>query len=395
MRKFIILVTVIVILLGLWSEVKKYSSQFFAGFTFPFNAVTAPSSTSQPVKIESEESVTVNAVKKIGPSVVTVAGIAPQTESPFPNGLNPFFFFQTPDQNPSQNQDQLPNQTQSIGSGFIVSSDGLIITNKHVVADATEKYQIITANDKKYDVQKIYRDPVNDIAIVKIDPSQNSGVTLQPVTLGDSSRLQVGQFAIAIGTALGEFRNTVTTGVISGLGRGITAGDQFQGSVENLSNVIQTSAAVNPGNSGGPLVNSSSQVIGMNTAIAQSGQNIGFALPINVVKDALKNFNDTGSFNRAYLGVAYKVINKDVALLNNVPEGAYIQTVISGSPADKAGLQQGDIIVSIDGKRLTGNNTEISTIISSKKPGDTITINYWRNDKTQDTSATLTAAPNQ
>lgn len=393
MRRVIIFIVGLIILLTLWSAVKKSAPQFLASLK------VSPLNTSQPgigVKVVTEESVTIGAVKKVGPSVVTVAGI-PQTSdnSNQPFGFSPFFTFQLPPQTPENGQLPDQNQPQSIGSGFVISSDGLIVTNKHVVSDTSVKYQIITANDKKYDVQKVYRDPINDIAILKIDPGQNSGVNLSPVTLGDSSHLQVGQFAIAIGTALGEFKNTVTTGVISGLGRGITAGDQFQGSVENLSNVIQTSAAVNPGNSGGPLVDSSSQVIGMNTAVAAGGQNIGFALPINVIKDALKNFSDTGSFNRAYLGIAYKVISKDVALLNNVPEGAYIQQVVSGSPADKAGLQRGDIIIKIDDKRLTGTNNEISTIINSKKPGDTVSLSYWRSDKTQTTTATLTSAPNQ
>jgi len=184
------------------------------------------------------------------------------------------------------------------------------------VSDTGGKYQVITANDKKYDVQKIYRDPLNDIAIIKIDTNQNLGNSITQVSLGDSSHLQVGQFVVAIGTALGEFRNSVTTGVISGIGRQIQAGDQFQGYVEQLDNVIQTSAPINPGNSGGPLVDSSGNVIGINTAVAQNGQNIGFALPINVVKDSMNNFNQTGQFNRPYLGVQYKLITRDVALMN-------------------------------------------------------------------------------
>jgi serine protease Do len=162
--------------------------------------------------------------------------------------------------------------------------------------------------------------------------------------------------------------------------------------VENLSNVIQTSAAINPGNSGGPLVNSDAQVIGVNTAVAQNGQNIGFALPINVIKDSMKNFNETGQFNRPYLGVAYKTIGKDVALLNNVPEGAYVQQVVAGSPAEKAGITQGDIIVKIDGERVGQSGSELSTIIGHKKSGDTVTVSIWRDNKTQDVTATLSAA---
>ncbi|MGH7245435.1 MAG: S1C family serine protease, partial [Candidatus Levyibacteriota bacterium] len=335
MRKAVVIIVGLIVLLAAWSALAKYN---FLTFPQIFKGGEAGLPT-QKVQVVTEESVTVDTVKKVGPSVVTVA--EQQSQSSVNNQSFDFGPFSMFGLQPNGDQQPTPSEPQSIGSGFIISSDGMLVTNKHVVSDTGATYQIITADNKKYDVQKIYRDPLNDIAILKIDPSQNSGETLQPVTLGDSGSLQVGQFVIAIGTALGEFRNTVTTGVISGLGRGITAGDQFQGFVEKLDNVIQTSAAINPGNSGGPLLNSSGQVIGINSAVAQSGQNIGFALPINVVKDSLNNFNKTGQFNRPYLGVAYKTISKTVALLNNVPEGAYVQQVVSGSPADKAGIQAG------------------------------------------------------
>ena len=410
MRRLIVLVVILLLVLGVWSALGKYSSQFNQ---YLANSTTQNTSSSLPggtVKVVGEESVTTSIVKNVGPSVVTISGTSTQAStnnqgsSPFDFG--PFApFFGSPDQNNQDPFNQNPNsqngssnqtpQPDSIGSGFIVSNDGLIVTNKHVVSDTTEKYQVITSDDKKYNVQKIYRDPLNDIAIVKIDISQNGGTTLKPVSLGDSSKLQVGQYACAIGTALGEFRNTVTTGVISGLGRGITAGDAYAGAAEDLNNVIQTSAAINPGNSGGPLINSGGQVIGINTAVAQSGQNVGFALPINAVKDSLNNFNSTGQFNRPYLGVAYKMISRDVALMNSVPQGAYVQQVVQGSPADKAGLQQGDIITKIDGQQLQGTNQELSTYIAKKKVGDDMAISYWRDNKQQDTKATLTTAPSQ
>lgn len=383
MKRLFILLGILILLLIIWTGVTKFAPQFVH-----LKGITLPSTTNEPVKVITEESVTINAVKSIGPSVVTISEIASNTPQSQTFQFGPFGFFSQPDQS---QQDQ--NQPQSIGSGFIVSTDGLIVTNKHVVADSG-KYQVITSNNKQYDVKQIYKDPLNDIAIIKIDPSQNAGNTLKPVTMGDSSNLQVGQFAIAIGTALGEFRNTVTTGVISGLGRGVQAGDPYAGFVENLNDVIQTSAAINPGNSGGPLVNSSAQVIGINTAVAQSGQNIGFALPINVVKDSLDNFNQTGQFNRPYLGVAYKNITKDVALLNSVPQGAYVQEVVTGSPADAAGIQTGDIITSIDGQKLDGT-TELAAIIGKKKVGDSVSLMYWRDGNTQTISISLTAAPSQ
>lgn len=251
---------------------------------------------------------------------------------------------------------------------------------------------MITSDDKEFDVERIYRDPLNDVAILKISPPSGG---LKSVELGDSSKLEVGQFVIAIGTALGEFRSTVTTGVISGLGRGITAGSAFEGFVERLDNVIQTDAAINPGNSGGPLVNSSSQVIGVNTAIAASGENIGFALPINIIKDSLKNFNQTGQFNRPFLGVSYRIISRDAALLNEVPQGAYIEDVVGGSAAEKAGIEPGDIITQINGDKINEDSNKIASVVASKKVGDIIKISYWRDGKIVETQATLGTAPDQ
>ncbi|HUD44292.1 MAG TPA: trypsin-like peptidase domain-containing protein [Patescibacteria group bacterium] len=272
-RRIIAFFLALLLILGLYTLSERYTLQF--------NLPQAPQiQTKGPVRVVTEESATIDAVKQIGQSVVTVVGTGGQSQSPF--DLGPFFFG-NPNNNDNGSQSQ--QDQQNIGSGFIVSSGGLIATNKHVVSDDTMTYQVITANNKTYKVNRIFRDPNNDVAILQIDTSQNKGNQLQPAPLGDSSNLQVGQFVVAIGTALGEFRNTVTTGVVSGTDRQITAGDISQGDTENLNNLIQTSAAVNPGNSGGPLVDANEQVIAMNTAIAINGENIGFALPINVVKD--------------------------------------------------------------------------------------------------------------
>lgn len=384
MRKVIILVILIIVLAGIWNGFKVYSPELSK--VLNQSAINLPQS-SQQVKVVSEENVTINDVKNVGPSVVTVIEQANPVANQQQFDMGPFGFFSPQQQQPS-------DQPQSIGSGFIITNDGMIVTNKHVVSDTTGKYQVVTANDKKYDVQKIYRDPANDLALIKIDPGQNSDNSLKPVKLGDSTKLQVGQFVVAIGTALGEFRNSVTTGVVSGLGRGITAGDEFAGAVERLDNVIQTSAAINPGNSGGPLLDSLGQVIGINTAVAQNGQNVGFAIPINTVKDSLANFNQNGQFNRPYLGVAYKIISRDSALLNDVPQGAYIQQVIQDSPADKAGIQQGDIMTKVDGQQIT-QQSDIASIIAKKKVNDTITLTIWRDSKTQDVKTTLENTPNQ
>lgn len=382
MKKLLIILVILILVLAIWSEASIFLPNIFSKLPFPSNNIV-----SQKVELVSEESVTINDVKKIGPSVVTVEEISnQQISSPF--GFGPFQMFGMQEQ-----QSQTP-QVSAIGSGFIVSSDGLIVTSKHVVSDVGASYDIITSNNKKFKVQKIYRDPLNDIALLKIDTSENPTEKLTVANLGDSSNLQVGQFVVAIGTALGEFRNTVTTGVISGLGRSVSAGDQFQGYVENLNNVIQTDAAINPGNSGGPLANSTGLVIGINTAVAQNGQNIGFALPINIVKDSISNFNKTGQFNRPYLGVMYTTISKQDALLNSVAEGAYIRQVIPGSPADKAGIKQGDIITKFDGKVISEGH-ELSTVITSKKPGDNVKLSVFRDKKIIDLTANIGTAPNQ
>ena len=322
------------------------------------------------LKVVSEENVIIDAVEKVSPSVVTV-GISQTRRVGDIFEFNPFDPFSPFERRPGRSE----KVEQDIGSGFVISSDGLIVTNKHVVSVPDAKYRVITKDDKSYDVVKIYRDPDNDLAIVKINATD-----LRPIELGDSDKIKVGQMAIAIGTALGEFRNTVTVGVISGVGRGITAGGPFDGFAEKLDNVIQTDAAINPGNSGGPLLNSSGQVIGVNTAVSADGQNIGFALPINVVKDAVANFNSTGQFNRPFLGVEYRMISRQMAVLNEIPEGAYIMDVVDNSPADSAGVEPEDIMTKIDGVKVTDSN-DLAKIIGKKKVGDTVELTVWRNEK--------------
>lgn len=379
MRRLISLIVVLLLLFVIFSYVGD-----------KFNLNVSPKAPEKKVeedrvRIQSEESVVIDAVNKVGPSVVTISRDLPPQANNYDLGPFSIFGFDVPEKSTDP-------EPQSIGSGFIVSSDGLIVTNKHVVSDATAKYEVVTNNNKRYEVTQIYRDPLNDISILKIDPKKNPGQELKPVVLGSSSNLQVGQFVIAIGTALGEFPNTVTTGVISGLGRGITAGDFFD--AEELDNVIQTDAAINPGNSGGPLLNSSSQVIGVNTAVASGGQNIGFALPIDAIKASLENFNKTGQFNRAFLGVSYRVIDEELAKENKVVKGAYIQTVIANSPAEKAGILIGDIITKVDGKNLT-QDFQISTAVSGKKVGDTIVLEIWKDGQTRSVSAKLELAPSE
>lgn len=265
---------------------------------------------------------------------------------------------------------------RDIGTGFIISNDGLIVTNKHVVADNEANYRVIVGRDEIVEVVDIYRDPINDLAILKVNKED-----LSAVEMGDSDKLKVGQTVIAIGTALGEFRSTVTKGVISGLGRGIVAGDGQLYS-EKLDDVIQVDAAINPGNSGGPLFDSSGRVVGVNVAVSQNGQSIGFALPINLVKRSVDNFRKTGEFDRPYLGVSYKMISKQLAEINRLPVGAYVEGVIEGGSAAKGGVKKGDIILEIDGEKIGEEDTLlIAEVVNRKKIGDKILIKYFREGK--------------
>lgn len=325
-------------------------------------------------RVVDEESVIIDVVEKVSPSVVSIAVENKPT-------INIFGF-------PSQGE----SQQSGIGTGFVISEDGFIITNKHVVSSGSDKYKAIINNngeDKEYEVREINRDPFNDLAILKIDATN-----LKPLELGDSDHLKVGQKVIAIGNALGRFENTVTTGVVSGLGRGVAPFDPTTGIAERLDDLIQTDAAINPGNSGGPLVNTAGQVIGINTAVA-SAENIGFAIKINIAKQLLSEFKASGGkIIRPLLGVRYSHISKNVALLNGVPEGELVREVVEGSGADRAGIKVGDIMTEFDGQKLTEENT-LNSLIRQKGVRDKVKIRVFRDGKTLDLEATLGEAPSQ
>lgn len=331
-----------------------------------------------------EETTRVSVIKNTLPSVVTI-GIKKTVTSNPQYQINPFDIFDTPQMIPGKKK----NIEQNIGSGFIVTKDGIIITNKHVVSDTNATYTVLTNDKKTFTVEKIYRDPLNDLAILKVTAND-----LQALPLGNSDVLQLGQSTIAIGTPLGEFTNSVTTGIISGLGRGITAGSMYEESVEKLDNIIQTDAAISPGNSGGPLLNSKGEVIGVNTAVSSEGQNIGFAIPANVIKTLLESFNARGgSFERPFLGVRYQMIDSKTAIQNNLVQGAYILEVVDSSPAQKAGLQEEDVITKINNTAIDPKNSNsIAKIIADSKVGDNISITYFRNGDTKTISITLEAA---
>lgn len=318
-------------------------------------------------KILTEENVVTSVAEKVSPAVVTVSykRETPVMEQYF---LDPFGMF-----GGRRATGEVDTEQVDIGSGFIVDKSGLVVTNKHVVSQGTPSdYKIVLKDNSEHQVEKIWRDPVNDLAILKI-----SNGDFEAIEMGDSDKIKVGNFVVAIGTALGEFRHTVTTGVVSGLGRGITAGDGFTGA-EKLDNVIQTDAAINPGNSGGPLLNSMGQVIGVNVAVSQGANNIGFALPINVVKESLNNFNTTGQFERPFFGVRYQLISKEQGILNNVPAGAYVVEVVNDSSADKAGIEKGDIITKFDGREMTDDKTGLAGMLGKKKIGDKVEVEVYR-----------------
>ncbi len=246
----------------------------------------------------------------------------------------------------SQNQG-LIDQSSNIGTGFIVDKEGIIVTNQHVVSDLEAEYKVVTEEGEEYEVVEILRDDLNDLAVIKIDPKD---LELNELVLGDSDNLLVGQNVIAIGTPLGEYAGSVTTGIISGLDRSVSAGSGWFGTTsKTYENVIQTDAAVNPGNSGGPLLNSQGEVIGINFATTSNADNISFAIPINKVKSRLEEYRTYGKFIRPYLGVTYQMISEYEALYySDVVAGALVLRVDPTSPAYRSGIERGDIITKFD-----------------------------------------------
>lgn len=340
-----------------------------------------------------EESATIDVVKKTNPAVVSIIASKDFSKIYGNSQSSPFDIFGFPF---GQTQQPSGKQQVSSGSGFIVRPDGLIVTNKHVVDDTQAEYTVVMNDGKTYDAKVLAKDPVNDIALIKIEAKN-----MATLTLGDSDKVQIGQTVIAIGNALGQYRNTVTKGVISGQSRTITASDGSGGS-ETLENVFQTDASINPGNSGGPLLDLDGSVIAMNTAVDSQGQLIGFAIPINAVKKDIEQVDATGKIVQPYLGIRYIMLTKAIAEKNSLPSssGAWIQPiatgnetpVIKGSPADKAGLVANDIVLSVNGKALDEEHSLVS-ILSNSKPGDTVTLEIYRGSTKKTVKVTLAERP--
>lgn len=285
---------------------------------------------------------------------------------------------------PQQVKTGTEKQQVGAGTGFIVSEDGLVLTNKHVVSDDVAEYTVIMSDSKEYPVKVLAKDPVQDLAILKIE---SDGIKFSPLSLGSSDDIQIGQSVIAIGNALGEFQNTVSVGVISGLGRTVVASGSTVGT-ETLEDIIQTDAAINKGNSGGPLLNLKGEVIGINTAVSSSGQNISFAISIDKAKKDIEQVKSIGKISYPYVGVLHVLITKQYAESKKLSvdygallvEGEDEPAVASGSPAEKAGLKEGDIILEMGGEKITEDNS-LSKVISKYNPGDSVDLKVLRDEK--------------
>lgn len=341
------------------------------------------STAAQKQYISSESQLIAGIAKDVGKSVVSV-------ESQSQSSVQDIFGF------------SFPSQQTGAGTGFIISASGIIATNRHVVPAGTTTVSVTLSDGTKFDNVKVIGrtgsgSPL-DVAFLKIEDLK--GKKLTAATLGDSSKMQVGDKVVAIGNALGEFQNTVTAGIISGFGRDVTATDQTGSGSEALSDLFQTDAAINPGNSGGPLVNINGEVIGINTAVAGGAQNIGFAIPIADVKGLIDNVLSSGELKQPYLGVRYVSLTDDLANQYNLPvkRGAYIapasgqESVLAGSPASKAGLQEKDIITKINDINID-DKTNLSSALGRFKVGDKVTLTVVRDGKSITLHATLEVSP--
>ena len=346
-------------------------------------------------KIIRQDELVVIVVKKASPSVVSIVASKDvpiyerQYVNPFPD--DPFFnnFFKD-FETPQENQKGTQRQEVSAGTGFIISADGLILTNKHVVSDTAAEYTVFLNDGTKVPAKVLARDPFQDLAVVKIEKEN-----LRVLPFADSSAVDIGQGVIAIGNALGEFRNTVSVGIVSGLGRTVAAKGGDIG-IENLDELIQTDAAINPGNSGGPLLNLHGEVIGINTAMASDAQNIGFAIPVNKAKRDIENVKTHGRIIYPFIGIRYAIITKAIQDEKklSVDYGAILVSgdgeaaVVTGSPAEKAGLKEGDIILMIDRQKIDQDHT-VGSIVQEHSVGDTVILKILRDKKEMNIDITL------
>ncbi len=338
--------------------------------------------TTENVSLSNEDSAVTSVVEQSNPAVVSVI-----VKKDLPKISDPFFGNFRPQQGEQQ---QIGG-----GTGFVVSSDGLIVTNKHVVNQDAE-YTVLFNNGRRSDATVEALHPATDLALLDVERSG-----LKKLDFAQSKSLDVGQTSIAIGNALGEFQNTVSKGIVSGLNRDITAGGRLR-NVQRLSGLIQTDAAINPGNSGGPLLDINGKVIGVNVAVAQEAQNVGFAIPSDEVVEMIEDFNKYGEIRVPFLGVRYVMINETVKEANNLDRdsGALILfdggtgAVLPGSPADEAGLSTGDIITQVNDTKITQENP-LAEVIEDLEVGDTVNLTVIQNGEEVNKEVTLQDRPRQ
>lgn len=355
------------------------------------------SPTPESASLQSAERLLIDTVKKANPAVVaiTISLNVPVYErydevvpSPFGDLFGDSFNFSVP----RVRQQGTELQEVGGGSGFLVSDDGYIVTNRHVVSDEKASYTVTTNDGEQYPAKVIALDPSLDLAVIKID-----GSNFSHLPFGDSDTLEVGQSVIAIGNALAEFQNTVSVGIVSGLSRSIVAASAG-GAAESLDQLIQTDAAINQGNSGGPLLNLKGEVIGVNVAVANGAQNIGFALSANSVKNVVASVRATGRIVRPFLGIRYIPVTRELQQINDlsVDYGVLVQrgssirelAVIPGSPADKAGIVENDVVLMVDGTKLNEDNN-LAALLRSKKVGDAITLTILHRGEEKTVQVTL------
>ncbi len=348
-----------------------FVSSFFGSWVFISSGLVSPdkaiNTTNSTTIVTNEEKSTSRVAEKMSPSVVSIT-----TTTVKSNGYQQM-------------------TSQGAGTGVIISKDGYILTNKHVASGASD-FSVVTSEGHIYDdVTFVGADPLNDLAFIKINDSSED---LIPADLGDSFNLRIGQKVLAIGNALGEYQNSVTSGIISGKGRPIVADDGTSDGA-SLENLLQTDAAINQGNSGGPLVNLDGEVIGINTAVAADAQGIGFAIPINATKGLVKGVLKNGKVQRSYLGVNYLTLTPGYAdrLGLSVERGAYVYNqganpIVPGSPAADAGIKNRDVILSVNGVKVDQNNG-LSLLLAQFTPGEEINLNILRGSERRDIKVTL------
>ena len=355
---------------------------FFFAFIFSVSLYlnkSTPISTADNLRLDDQEA-TVTSIKKTIPAVVSII-IYDQIQTT------------TINVNTGERKTEKEKLERGSGTGFLISPDGLILTNKHVVnagQEGTAEYRVILNSGKQYYAQLIGKDPINDLAVLKIFDKD-----LPFVELGDSDKLQIGTTVIAIGNALGRYQNSATKGIVSGLGRSLSASDR-SGGEEFLDNVIQTDAQINLGNSGGPLIDLEGKVVGVNVAMDGSGTAIGFAIPVNDARTVIRSVREVGRIVRPRLGVRYQMITPELAQDNDLQsqKGALVvsedaqSAITPGSPAEKAGILEGDIVLEINAIKIDGKNTLLS-VVQKYKPGQKIGLRILRGDKIIIRHATL------